>query len=90
MADYFVNLTACIIVFVYKNDGSLQCGVSQAIPIDEMAKELGDIKVYSSANKHDGMMHIQVCGSSTGQVNVYEIAKSDLKKALSKGFKPWQ
>jgi len=77
-------------VFVYKNDGSLQCGVGQAIPAKEMAKELGDIKVYSFANKHDGMMHIQVCGSNTGQVNVFEIAKSDLEKALSKGFKPWQ
>lgn len=77
-------------VFVSKNDGSLQCGVGQNIPPEEMAKELGDIKVYSLANKHDGMMHIQVCGSSTGQVNIFEIAESDLKKAINKGFKPWQ
>ncbi len=77
-------------VFVFKSDGSLQCGMGQSIPPKEMAKELGDIKVYSFSNKHDGMMHIQVCGSSTGQINVFEISESDLKKAMSKGFKPWR
>lgn len=77
-------------VYVYKNDGSLQCGMGQSIPLSEMSQELGEIKVYSSSNKHDGMMHIQVCGSSTGRINVFEIAESDLKLALSRGFKTWQ
>ena len=77
-------------VFVFKSDGSLQCGMGQRVPLKEMAKELGDIKIYSSSNKHDGMMHIQVCGSSTGQVNIYEIAEANLKQAISRGFKPWR
>ena len=64
--------------------------MGQAIPLEEMAKELDNIKVYSKANKADGMMHIQVCGSSTGQANVYEIAKADLEAAIKKGFKAWQ
>ncbi|KGT78008.1 hypothetical protein MA20_20020 [Bradyrhizobium japonicum] len=32
------------------------------------------------------MMHIQLCGSITGSVNAYEIASSDLQKALDLGF----
>ncbi len=76
-------------VFVFKYDGSLQCGQGQAIPIAEMAKQLDGIKIYSQVNRGDGLMHIQVCGSTTGQANVYEIAETDLDKAIKKGFKPW-
>ncbi len=77
-------------VYIFKYDGSLQCGMGQAIPLDEMAKELEGIKIYSKANKADGLMHIQVCGSNTGNANVYEIAKTELPVALQKGFKSWQ
>ncbi|MGE4130055.1 MAG: hypothetical protein AB7F86_00370 [Bdellovibrionales bacterium] len=76
-------------VFVYKYDGSLQCGAGKAIALDVMAKELAGIPIYSSNKKQDGLMHIQVCGSNTGMANVYEISAKDLKKAESKGFKKW-
>lgn len=76
-------------VKVYKPDGSLQCGMGKGISLSEMAKELEGFKIYSSENKNDGMMRIQVCGSPTGQCNVYEIEKSQLEKALSKGFREW-
>lgn len=74
---------------VYKPDGSLQCGQGKAISLAEMQKELKDIKVYSSANKNDGMMRIQVCGAPTGNANVYEIDRKDLSAALKAGFKEW-
>lgn len=76
-------------VKVYKPDGSLQCGQGKAIPLPEMQKELKDIKVYSSFNKNDGMMRIQVCGSPTGNSNVYEIDRSNLEAAVKLGFKEW-
>jgi hypothetical protein len=76
-------------VKVFKADGSLQCGQGKAIAASEMQKDLGDIKVYSSANKNDGMMRIQVCGSPTGNANVYEIDRKNLEAALKKGFKEW-
>lgn len=76
-------------VFVYKPDGTLQCGQGQKIPLDTMKKELGDIEVYSSETKNDGMMRIQVCGAPTGMNNVYEINQKDLEKALKLGFKKW-
>ncbi len=75
--------------FVYKYDGSLQCGMGKAIPLETMAKELNGIAILSSAKKPDGLMHIQVCGSITGQANVYEISAKYLKAAEAKGFKKW-
>ncbi len=76
-------------VMVYKYDGSLQCGGGKAVSPDVMAKEMAGIQVFSSVKKPDGLMHIQVCGSSTGTANVFEISAKDLKKAESKGFKKW-
>jgi hypothetical protein len=76
-------------VLVYKSDGSLQCQQGGAKALDDMAKELKGIKILSSLNKSDGRMHVQVCGTPTGKVNVYEIFEKDLAKAQKKGFKLW-
>ncbi|MBO9668724.1 MAG: hypothetical protein J7501_18135 [Bdellovibrio sp.] len=76
-------------VKVAKADGSLQCGQGQKIAATEMQKDLKDIKVYSSSNKNDGMMRIQLCGSPTGNYNVYEIDRKDLDAAIKAGFKEW-
>lgn len=75
--------------FVYKYDGSLQCGMGKAVPLDVMAKELTSVPILSSVKKRDGLMHIQVCGSITGMANVYEIPTKNLKQAEAKGFKKW-
>lgn len=76
-------------VFVYKYDGSLQCGAGKPVALEAMAKELQGITIFSSAKKLDGLMHIQVCGSTTGMANVYEIPFAAQKKAEAKGFKKW-
>jgi hypothetical protein len=76
-------------VFVYKADGSLQCGQGSRIAPEDMKKELGAIQVFSAENKSDGMMRIQVCGAPTGMVNVYEIDQKNLEAALKLGFKKW-
>jgi hypothetical protein len=76
-------------VLVYKADGSLQCNQGQKISLDEMAKELSGIKIYSKLNKSDGKMRIQLCGSPTGNCNLYEIDRENLDQALKIGFKEW-
>lgn len=76
-------------VKVFKPDGSLQCGQGKAVPVAEMQKDLKGIKVYSAVNKNDGMMRIQLCGSPTGNSNVYEIDRNDLPAALKLGFREW-
>ncbi len=77
-------------VLVYKDDGSLQCSKKKGMSPQEMAKDLSsDIQVFSNSKKSDGLMHIQVCGQKTGQVNVFEILESDLPAAQKKSFKLW-
>lgn len=75
---------------IFKPDGSIQCEQGTAMPAAEMAKQLGDIKIYSSETKHDGLLRIQVCGQPTGNSNVYEINESDFEKASKLGFKKWK
>ena len=76
---------------VYKYDGSLQCAMGKAIPLDAMAKELTStgVEVLSSESKPDGLMHIQVCGQPTGMANAFTIPASQLSEALKQGFKKW-
>lgn len=76
-------------VFVFKYDGSLQCNMGKPVSLDEMKKDLRGIPVYSMEKKPDGQMHIQVCGSITGQTNRYEISSKDLKEAEKRGFNRW-
>lgn len=75
---------------VYKPDGSVQCEPGTGTTAAEMAKQLGDIKVYSSETKHDGLIRIQVCGQATGNCNVFEINETDAAKAEKLGFKKWK
>ncbi|MCC8960330.1 hypothetical protein H8B02_45105 [Bradyrhizobium sp. Pear77] len=73
---------------VYKYDGTILCAEGSGIKLDDMAKELtsAGIAIISQKKATDGLMHIQLCGSITGSVNAYEIASSDLQKALDLGF----
>ena len=77
-------------VFVSKADGSLQCGMAKGDTPSEMEKQLEGIKVYSRENRPDGKMHMQVCGSPTGRVNVYEIPNASLAEAEKRGFKRFE
>ena len=77
-------------VLVSKPDGSLQCGMGKAISPEDMEKQLAGIKVISREKRPDGLMHVQVCGSPTGMLNVYEIPATSLKDAEAKGFKKFE
>ncbi|MFN3455034.1 MAG: hypothetical protein ACK41T_08755 [Pseudobdellovibrio sp.] len=77
-------------VKVYKLDGSKQCEQGTGLSLGEMAKQLGDITVFSSTKQHDGLMRTQVCGQDTGQCNVFEISATDLGSAEKLGFKLWK
>ena len=79
--------TASNTVLVFKADGSLQCGQGKGVAIEEMEKELKGIKVLSRDKRPDGKMHIQLCGSPTGVINVFEISEKNLKDAEARGFK---
>lgn len=77
------------LISIYKSDGTLQCQADVLdTSIEEMQQELtgSDIQVYQSSKSHDGLMHMQLCGSPTGNINVFSIASTDLNKAKSLGF----
>jgi hypothetical protein len=75
-------------LFVFKLDGTKHCEPSAGVSLDSMALELtgAGIEVFSSRKGYDGREGIAVCGVSTGQINIYEIAFSDLSAALGLGF----
>ncbi len=76
-------------VKVYRYDGTLQCGMGKRIPLEEQQAELKSLKVISTAHLNDGLMRVQLCGSPTGDANVFEIAEEDLEKAKSFSFREW-
>jgi hypothetical protein len=83
-------------VKIFRYDGSLQCGMGQAVSLDEMARELAaaNIKVLSSEKRVVSGLIIALCGAPTGMANVYEIAKDDLPRIPAgpqgvKRFQPW-
>ena len=74
---------------IFKYDGSLQCQQGKALSVKKMQSELErqNIKIYKAEKANDGMMHPQSCGSTTGNINVYDIQNSDLEKAIKLGYK---
>ncbi len=74
-------------VRIYKPDGSRQCEKRGAQSVETMERELAGIVVHSREKRKDGLMHIQICGSPTGMINLYEIDASFLKQAEERGFK---
>ncbi len=75
-------------VEVYRYDGSLQCERGKEIALAEMAKELtaAGIEVLASRKGADGLLHIAMCGASTGRLNVFTIPADSLEKAQEQGF----
>lgn len=83
------NLNVGDRVRVFKPNGSLQCGQGKSVDATIMAKDLKDIQIYKTSVENDGKIRIQMCGAPTGNVNVYEIDKTNLESALSLGFSEW-
>lgn len=84
------NENAPLKVRVYKSDGSRQCERRGGKSVEATERELAGIPVYHREKRSDGLMHIQVCGSPTGIINIYEIDSSNLKQAEERGFKRWE
>ncbi len=77
---------------VFKADGSKQCQAEKAISVQKMQEVLNkaNIKVSKAEKAKDGLMRAQVCGSDTGNINIYEIPASQLEEAIKMGFQEWK
>jgi hypothetical protein len=75
---------------VYRYDGTLQCGMGHEISLENMVTELeaAGVHVLTSRKDTDGLMHISVCGASTGAINVYLIDRGSLPAAQRLGYQP--
>jgi hypothetical protein len=69
-------------IWVYKADGTLQCGQGQEISLEEMRKELatfiGERNILAGEKRTKPGMIIDLCGAPTGKVNAYEITAEGL------------
>lgn len=76
--------------WVYKYDGSVQCDLKKAQSVEAMRnRDLAGIQVLASLKLNDGLLRTQVCGSGTGEANVYLVSKADLQTVLKRGFEKW-
>ena len=74
-------------LWVAREDGSKQCeGGATAIDVASSEAQSAGIKVLESKKMSDDMMHMSVCGASTGKLNAIRIPRSDLEKARKLGF----
>lgn len=74
-------------VRIFKADGSRQCDRKPGMSVEVMQRELAGISVYNQEKKPDGLARIQLCGSPSGMINVYEIDRQALKQAEERGFR---
>ena len=83
------DISSTSTVFVFKLDGTVHFGNSIGVSLDSMEQKLTStgIKVFSRRKGYDGREGIAVCGAPTGQINIYEIASSDLTVSLKFGFR---
>lgn len=75
-------------ILVFKPDGTKQCEPDPGVTLNFMEMELSSkgITVFTKQKGHDGREGIALCGHPTGQINIYEIAVSDLSAAINLGF----
>ena len=76
-------------LLVYKLDGTNHCEPTSGVSLIAMKHQLTNagIDVLSMQKGFDGREGIAVCGSPTGQINIYEISAPNLKAAQKIGFK---
>ena len=72
--------------YVYKTDNSRQCDPSSGTDLDETAKELIGIQVVSQIKGIEDKTLYARCEGETGRINIYQIFRNDLPKALQKNF----
>src|SRR5258708_36235780 len=72
-------------VKVFRYDGSLQCGMGQAVPLDEMAKELTavNITVLSSEKSVLSGLILALCGAPTGMAYVSAYTKDAVPRTAA-------
>ena len=77
-------------VWVSRPDGSLQCQNGSGKTVAESARDLAGVVVYKRETRLDGLMRVQLCGTPTGRLHVFEIDARRLREAERRGFTLYQ
>ena len=76
-------------VWVYKEDGTRQCGEGTEVPLNVMQNELekiiGSDNIISAEKRTIPLFYPQICGGRNGSANAYKITE-DGSKLLFDGF----
>lgn len=76
-------------VWVYKDDGTLQCGMGKEIPVEVMQNDLAGLigakQIQRSEKRQLPAFLPDLCGFRTGAVNAYEITEEGAR-ILFNGF----
>lgn len=77
-------------VMIYLSAGALQCepGSGRNLAQDEAALARAGITSRCAQVADDGQMRIQLCGSDSGRIHLFQIAAHDLAAAQGLGFQP--
>lgn len=73
-------------IWVSRTEGSLQCQPGTGKSLADSAAELSGIVVYKKLARLDGLMRVQMCGTPTGRLHVFEIDAGRLADAEKRGF----
>ena len=75
-------------VYVYKLAGTKQCDTDPGITLVTMERDLtsAGVEVISRRKGFDGREGVALCGTPTGEINIYEITSSDLPVAIGQDF----
>lgn len=89
MACQSVPSTPAQQIDVTKSLGLKQCeGDDPKVRLQQLKEQLqqAGIEVYNEALGHDGLVHITVCGASTGQTAIFTISATQLGAAQGLGY----
>jgi len=83
-----VNSSTPDTVWVRRQSQGKQCSDESKTSLELAARDLSaaGVHVIESKKQGDGKMHPALCGLPTGNSDVIRIPKSDLPKAMAKGF----
>ena len=86
---FYLKIQSESILPVFKKDQSRQCEEESGLPPKIMKEilEKAKVKVFKTAKgKLLTGRNISLCGSDTGNINIFYILKKDFQTALGKGF----
>ncbi len=74
-------------VWVKRSASAASCvGEGEPLAVARKSLENAQVRILQEKRAGDGLMHIQMCGADTGELNYFQIPKTELNQAKTAGF----